>query len=162
MNYSRDDFKISFRKNDVQFFVNEKKNIVICVIEGELLSPYAWNSYISVGYPTLKGKGIATCDSNDVFDVERGKRIALAVAENDVYSQAKTYLSNVLKELQFFTKKISDFKVKSDRCREHNKDYINSVHDKNHPLYKEVVSKIKHGYTNGKPNWEEDEDEINE
>ena len=23
MNYSRDDFKISFRKNDVQFFVND-------------------------------------------------------------------------------------------------------------------------------------------
>ena len=44
MNYSRDDFKLSFRKNDVQFFVNEKK-IVICVIEGELQSPYAWNSY---------------------------------------------------------------------------------------------------------------------
>ena len=157
MNYSRDDFKISFRKNDVQFFVNEKKNIVICVIEGELQSPYAWNSHISVGFPTLRGKGVATCDSNDVFDVERGKRIALAVAENDVYSQAKTYLSNVLKELQFFTKKISNFKIKSDRCREHNKDYINSVHDKNHPLYKEVVSKIKHGYTNGKPNWDEDE-----
>lgn len=157
MNYSRDDFKLSFRKNDVQFFVNEKKNIVMCVIEGELQSPFAWNSSVSIGYQTLKGKGIATCDSNDVFDVERGKRIALAVAENDVYSQAKTYLSNVMKELQFFTKKISNFKIKSDRFREHNKVYINSVHDKNHPMYKETVSKIKHGYTNGKPNWDEDE-----
>jgi hypothetical protein len=153
MNYSRDDFKISFRKNDVQFFVNEKKNIVMCVIEGELQSPYSWTSPVSIGYPNLKGKGVATCDSNDVFDVERGKRIALAVAENDVYSQAKTYLSNVLKELQFFTKKISDFKEKSDRCREHNKDYITSIHDKNHPMYKTNVDKFKHGYTNGKPNW---------
>lgn len=160
MNYSRDDFKVSFLKNGVQFFVNEKKRVVMCVIEGCLQSPENWDSAVDIRYKNFKGRGIATCDNNDVFDVERGKRIALAVAENDVYSQAKAYLSTIMKELQFFSAKISDFKTKSDRCREHNKDYINSVHDKNHPLYKEVVSKIRHGYTNGKPNW--DEDEINE
>jgi hypothetical protein len=106
----------------------------------------------------LKGTGVATCKDGDVFDVERGKRIALAVAENDVYSQAKTYLSTVMKELQFFSRKISDFNAKSDRCREHNKDYITSIHDKNHPLYKTNVDKFKHGFTNGKPNWVEEEE----
>mgnify|MGYP002518524244 CR=1 FL=1 len=70
---------------------------------------------------------------------------------------AKTYLSHVMKELQFFTSKISDFKAKSDRCREHNKDYIASIHDKNHPMYKTNVDKFKHGFTNGKPNWNIDE-----
>lgn len=160
MSYSRDDFKLSFLKSKAQFFVNEKKRIVSCVVEGELKSPYNWNSSVSIGYPTLKGTGVATCKDGDVFDVERGKRIALAVAENDVYSQAKTYLSTVMKELQFFSRKISDFNTKSDRCREHNKDYITSIHDKNHPMYKTNVDKFKHGFTNGKPNW--DEDEANE
>ena len=86
MSYSRDDFKLSFLKNKAQFFVNEKKRIVSCVVEGELQSPYNWNSSVSIGYPTLKGTGVATCKDGDVFDVERGKRIALAVAENDVAS----------------------------------------------------------------------------
>ena len=159
MSYSRDDFKLSFLKNKAQFFVNEKKRTVSCVVEGELQSPYNWKSSVSIGYPTLKGIGVATCKDGDVFDVERGKRIALAVAENDVYSQAKTYLSTVMKELQFFSRKISDFTAKSDRCREHNKDYITSIHDKNHPMYKTNVEKFKHGFTNGKPNWVEEEEE---
>ena len=157
MSYSRDDFKLTFYKDGAQFFVNEKKRIVVCKVSAEINVPYNWNSSVSIGYPTLKGTGVATCKDDDVFDVERGKRIALAVAENDVYSQAKTYLSHVMKELQFFTSKISDFKAKSDRCREHNKDYIASIHDKNHPMYKTNVDKFKHGFTNGKPNWNIDE-----
>jgi hypothetical protein len=153
MSYSRSDFKLSFLKSSAQFFVNEKKRIVSCVVEGELQSPYSWDSSVTIGCPTFKATGVATCKEDDVFDVERGKRIALAVAENDIYSQAKTYLSKAMKELLFFTDKITDFAIKSDRCREHNKDYITSIHDKNHPMYKTNVDKFKHGYTNGKPNW---------
>jgi hypothetical protein len=67
MSYSRDDFKLSFLKNKAQFFVNEKKRIVSCVVEGELQSPYNWNSSVSIGYPTLKGTGVATCKDGDVL-----------------------------------------------------------------------------------------------
>ena len=50
--------------------------------------------------------------------------------------------------------------VKALRHCVHIEDYMNSIHDKNHPMYKDNLNKIKHGYTNGKPNWDVNEHNL--
>ena len=152
MNYSRDDFKLSFDKANTQFFVNEKKGIVTCVITADLDTPTRWESPVDISWRHFKGIGSAKCRPDDTFDVERGKRIALAKAENNIYNKAAQFLNEQLRHLFFFVEKITDFNAKRMQCCSHNNDYIKSIHDPAHPLYKKTVTKLKHGFTNGKPN----------
>ena len=154
MSYNRDDIKLSFDKDCTQFFVNKKKGIVCCVVTAGINIPYDWCSPVSILGRTIKGYGIAKCNADDVFDEERGKRIALAKAENDAYVKAARYLNENQKHLTYFISKIEEFKDKGVRHCIHNEDYIESVHNPEHPKYKTTVKKLKHGYTNGKPNFD--------
>jgi hypothetical protein len=69
----------------------------------------------------------------------------------------RNYLHDIYMQLEFFMDRIKNFKEKALRHCVHNEDYMNSIHDKNHPMYKDNLNKIKHGFTNGKPNWVEEE-----
>ena len=155
MGFDRSDIKLSFYKDDVKFFVNEKKGIVSCVITADLLVPFSWRSHLSLNGKFITGRAVAQCHEVDTFDVERGKRIALAKAENDAYRQAGEYLNEYVTEMNLMTKQIVDFFDKKDAHKKHNLDYIESIHDPEHPMYKEIVSIIKNGTTNGKPNYVE-------
>ena len=135
MNYSRDDFKLSFDKDQARFFVNKEKGVVACTVNAHLKSPFDFNSCVDIPWKNITGVGVAKCHGDDKFDPERGKRIALAKAENKAYLNAIKFLDKY-----------------NDHCL-HNEDYIVSVSDKNHPRFKKRISKIKHGYTNGKPNF---------
>ena len=160
MSYSRDDFKLTFYKDGAQFFINEEKRIVVCKVSAEINVPWDYESVVSIPWKKFEGEGIAKCSPEDVFDIERGKRIALAKAENQAYLNATRYLHNVHIQLEFFINRIDRFKDKALRHCVHNEDYMNSIHDKNHPMYKDNLNKIKHGYTNGKPNWDVNEHNL--
>ena len=131
------------------------KGIVSCVITAELLVPFSWRSHLSFDSKFITGRAIAQCHKVDTFDVERGKRIALAKAENDAYRQAAEYLNEYVAEMSLMSKQIVNFLDKKDAHKKHNLDYIESIHDPNHPMYKEIVTTIKNGTTNGKPNYVE-------
>lgn len=160
MTLNRNNIKLSFDKDNVQFFVNEKKQIVTCVIYAFMDTPYGLDACVSLPAMRVKGFGTAQCGSDDVFDVERGKRIAFARAENDAYFNAVSILNKSYKELLVTVKAVEDFAVKAKTHAEHNKDYVKSLSDSTHPFYKAEVFEIKFGYTNGKPNWDEDEDDT--
>lgn len=153
-NFSRNDFKLTFEKLGTQFFVNEKKGIVTCAVNAYLRTPYAWNSCVNITNDSFKGIGKAQCHKDDVFDVERGKRIAMARAENEIYLAAVNYLSSHLEDIHFFESAIIGFINKAKHQCEHNKDYAQSISNPEHPNYKPIVSKVKIGFTNGKPNGE--------
>lgn len=153
MNYSRDDFKLSFDKDQARFFVNKEKGVVACTVNAHLKSPFDFDSCVDIPWKNITGVGVAKCHGDDKFDPERGKRIALAKAENKAYLNAIKFLEKYNEQLLFFMKRINAFCDKAyDHCL-HNEDYIVSVSDKNHPRFKKRISKIKHGYTNGKPNF---------
>lgn len=145
--------KISFATEPL-FFVNKKKGSVTCRLEGELNvpsielpivegdRPYRFNQH-----KTILAIGIATCSPDDEFDANRGKRIALAKAENEAYNLAKKYLSAYLKFLKDDINAIENFYDKAGRAVKHNKEYIQGLSDKNNPNYKEVILPPQRGTT---------------
>ena len=87
--------------------------------------------------------GIAKCSNGDVFDIERGKRIALAKAENKAYRKASRHLFELQKHLSFLNSCIDKFLSKSFHQCSHNDDFIQIISDTNHPEYKEKISSMK-------------------
>ncbi len=137
---------IKIRFGDAVYFVNKKKGNVACKLSGTLKLPfvdmpyeedeplyrYAVNKHI-------EAVGVATCSPDDEFDENRGKRIALAKAENEAYNLAKKYLVGYQRFLEDANEVVIDFYEKAARATKHNKEYIIGLSDKNNPNYKEVI-----------------------
>lgn len=151
-NYIRNNFKLSFEKNRTQFFVNEKKGTVSCVVTAYLVCPYSWNSPVVINGVAIKGTGVAKCHADDTFDVERGKRIAMAKAENKAYLKAVSYLEEQREHLVFMNNAIEAFLSKAYHQCNHNDDYMDSISNTEHPKYKKNITKVKNGCTNNTPN----------
>lgn len=150
--YNQNNFKLSFNKNRTQFFVNEKKGTVSCIISAYLVCPYSWNSPVVIGCLEINCTGIAKCHADDTFDVERGKRIAMAKAENKAYLKAVSYLEEKQKHLVFMNDAIEAFSSKAYHQCNHNVDYMDSISNTDHPRYKKNITKVKSGCTNNTPN----------
>ncbi len=137
---------VKIRFGDAVYFVNKKKGNVACKLSGTLKLPfvempyeedeplyrYAFNKHIEV-------VGVATCSPDDEFDENRGKRIALAKAENEAYNLAKKHLVDYQRFLEDANEAVIDFYEKAARATNHNKEYIMGLSDKNNPNYKEVI-----------------------
>ena len=164
MSYNRDNFKISFkshrtvnsgninanfnitdRLNDTKFYVNEKKGTVVCVLEGFLNVPTNANDILYLPEIIIRGVGVAKCAKDDVFDVERGKRIALAKAENKVYENAMNYISKTTNRLADILSAYSKFCDKGCYTCSHNEDYIDSLSYEAHPNYIKNLKPLKRG-----------------
>lgn len=124
--------KLSFDNARTEFFVNEKKRIVACIMKGELKTT-GMKLYMS-DYPTyplytdyVKGVGVAKCDPCDVFDVELGKSIARARAEADAYIKAKRRLSEQYNMAVAYLNALTDFEEKAYRCAAHNDEFVDRL-----------------------------------
>lgn len=145
MGYNRTDIKIKFNSEKTKFFVNEKKKTVACVVEGELRTPYDWDKAIMIPHATLTERAVAKCAPEDTFDIERGKRIALARAENKVYIAALRHLDKFMDEVAFFSNAYEMFADKAFHACAHNEDYIESLSFEAHPHYKKDLTPMKKG-----------------
>ena len=146
MNYNRSDIKLSFYNEETKFFVNEEKRTVACIVLGRLMNPWSPNSEIALPYDSIvRGVGVAKCMPNDTFDVERGKRIALAKAENRAYLNALDILVEYRNQLDFFTNAINVFEDKTYHCCAHNEDFIQSLSYEAHPNYRKELKPLKRG-----------------
>ena len=54
-NYNRNNFKLSFKKNRTQFFVNEKKGTVSCIVTAHLVCPHSWYSPVVIDGGEING-----------------------------------------------------------------------------------------------------------
>ena len=145
MRFNRSDIKVSFNNEKTKFYVNEKKGTVVCSVEGSLLVPTNWDSCVLVPGATLVEKGIAKCAPEDTFDVERGKRIALARAENKAYLSALKHLDKFMEQIAFIVNAYEDFNDKAYHACAHNEDYIDSLSYEAHPKYKKDLTQLKKG-----------------
>lgn len=134
MQYNRNSIKISFYR-EPEFYVNEKKRTVTCKLVGLLNGPYENSGSVIFPSELIRVSSTARCHKDDTFDVEKGKRIALSKAENEMYCQASLLVSQFVEKLDFLRNACNDFAVKSIRCQAHNIDYIDSLTMPAHPMY---------------------------
>ena len=143
MGYNRTDFKLSFDHDETKFFVNEEKGTVVCLVRGLLKVPVDWDKHFFVEPCVIVERGTAKCSGEDVFDVERGKRIALAKAENKAYITALRHLETYYNEMSFLMTAMEEFEDKTYRCCAHNEDFIESLSYEAHPNYKKELTPLK-------------------
>lgn len=142
-------FKISFNE-EPQFFIDEKRKTVVCKMIGLLRGPFAdyWGGEVSLKelYEEIEGVAVAKCSEKDTFDINRGKRIALAKAENTIYKLARNFLTERITEIYTsILRKTAEFSQKSDWCINHNKFYIDKLSNENNPEYVKEVLPPKRG-----------------
>lgn len=124
----RNNIKISFEKPI--YAVDEKNGVVVCTLRYKAGAP---NNVIFASRGTIHGspwymnqsvKAIARVKDNDVFDVNVGKKVSLAKAENLAYSYVNEWAQTAFKTLCNTLDAIVEFSRKTNKVREHNVEYI--------------------------------------
>ena len=123
----RNDIKISFEKPI--YAVDEKNGVVVCTLRYKVKAP---NNVIFAARGTICSpllmiqsvKAVARVKDNDKFDVNIGKKVSLAKAENLAYSHVKEWVKTALKSLCNASDAIVEFTRKVNKVRTHNVEYI--------------------------------------
>jgi hypothetical protein len=124
----RNDIKISFEKPI--YAVDEKNGVVVCTLRYKAKAPanvvFASESTIhgSPWHMTQSVKAVARVKDNDAFDVNVGKKVSLAKAENLAYSYVKEWVKTAFKSLCSASDAIVEFTRKANKVRAHNVEYI--------------------------------------
>ena len=133
--------KVKLIVTNTQTFVQEDKRLVVAKVLWQLVVPYPVNYLLrlaSMGKntemdPFIYGEsvGIAKCSPEDTFDVEKGKKIAVARAESHAYISANTTIGKRLQALKTLTGTIEEmtegFNEKSIDVVDHNNRYITDL-----------------------------------
>jgi hypothetical protein len=124
----RNNIKIKFEKP--AYAVDEKNKVVVCTLRYKVDAPstviFASESTI-YGSPWHMGqtvKAIARAKDNDAFDVNVGKKVSLAKAENLAYSHVNEWAKTAFKSLCGASDAIVEFSRKTKKVREHNVEYM--------------------------------------
>lgn len=124
----RNDIKISFEKPI--YSVDEKNGVVVCTLRYKAKAP---NIVIFASRCTIHGspwymnqsvKAIARVKDNDTFDVNVGKKVSLAKAENLAYSYVNEWAKSAFKSLCGASNAVVEFTRKANKVKAHNVEYI--------------------------------------
>lgn len=129
-------FKIRF-VYEPQFFVNEDNKTVTCkldaVLDNYVMSILSDDALIAFDNH-LSATATAKCSPNDAFDIDRGKRIAMARVENKIYRQALSRMMRWIKIFERLTTKLVQSGNKFMEYSYHNKEYIRAISYSSHPI----------------------------
>lgn len=142
--------KIKIHFDEPEFFVNEEKKTVTCKLRGGLVLPFELFNircfWMNRSFDEEKiVTATAKCSPEDTFDIDKGKRIALAKAENKITyyfsdNVVDRIYSTIVSEL---TTSCEDFRLRSYKFAEHNYAYIedlsNDVFKVKKPLNKGIT-----------------------
>lgn len=122
----RNEIKISF--GGQKFYIDQKRNEVKCVLNFKLLCPpfvkvilTQYGLYVSNWTVT----STARLKEKDSFDEIKGRKVALAKAENKAYCKVGKILKFVQEYIKLSDWQISSFCDKVDNVNAHNLEYIN-------------------------------------
>jgi hypothetical protein len=124
----RNNIKIRFEKP--VYNVDEKNGVVVCTLRYKAAVP---ETVIFASESTMYGsrwrmtqivKTVARAKDNDSFDVNVGKKVSLAKAENLAYSHVNEWAKTALKSLCGASDAIVEFSRKTKKVREHNVEYM--------------------------------------
>lgn len=120
--------KIHFR--NPEYIVDEANGVVICKLKFTCSVPdfvhYASRCAFHES-PTCTeqiAKSVVFAKNNDKFDVNIGKKVSLAKAENQAYSYVRNWAKTAQKELAMALDAIEDFKFKTEKVKKHNIEYM--------------------------------------
>lgn len=128
--------KFKLRFVSLKYFFNG--NIITAVIKAEIPGNFEVNRQKENGlqmwnYTAFDGSivstGIATCSPKDEYDVEKGKKIARARAEANIYIEFKKYLKDWINTFDKMECELIAARNKSEEYIQHQKDYIESLID---------------------------------
>lgn len=126
--YSRNNCKLTFTDYTKDFFVDEAKGIVICRLGGWFSGPMTDFTNLPDFQPNyIERVGKAVCAGGDTFDVNTGKKIALAKAECKVYEAASNQVWNQIHAVSEFIDMLTPFLDKADEVQRHNWEYISKL-----------------------------------
>ena len=112
---------------------SRKGNKVVCVLTYRICVPeysdtYGSYGYFIVGNSRMKAIGAAVCGKDDIFDFEKGKKIAKARAETEAYKRATELLKDKVFNLAHaYVNMFTDFYAKNMNVRNHNKEYVKKL-----------------------------------
>lgn len=124
----RNNIKISFEKPI--YAIDEKNGVVVCTLKYKVDAP---STVIFASESTIYGspwhmiqsvKAVARVKDNDIFDVNVGKKVSLAKAENLAYSHVNEWAKTAFKSLCSASDAIVEFTRKANKVRAHNVEYI--------------------------------------
>lgn len=124
----RNNIKIEFDKP--VYVVDEKNKVVICTLRYKADAPstviFASESTMpsSPWHMTQTVKTTARAKDNDVFDVNVGKKVSLAKAENLAYSHVNNWSKTAQKRLIEALSATIDFSNKVKKVKKHNVEYM--------------------------------------
>lgn len=118
----RNEIKLKFI--EPEYIVDETNKIVVCKLTFFILTPpdvdekcYPFRRMITV-------KSIARTSENDTFDVNIGKKVSLAKAEQKAYAKTREICFSKIEELSNVMRKLMIFCDKSFAVCTHNEDYL--------------------------------------
>lgn len=124
----RNNIKISFEKPI--YVVDEKNGVVVCTLRYKAKAPNIV-TFASIGtihgspwYMNQMVKAIAKAKDNDTFDVNVGKKVSLAKAENLAYSYVNEWAKSAFKALCSASDAIVEFSRKTKKVKDHNASYM--------------------------------------
>ncbi len=124
----RNNIKIRFEKPI--YNVDEKNGVVVCTLRYKVNAPatvmFASEATIhnSLRHMPQTIKTVARVKNNDSFDVNVGKKVSLAKAENLAYSHVNEWAKTAFKSLCSASDAIVEFSKKTKKVREHNVEYM--------------------------------------
>ena len=144
-NFNYDGSKFRLHINNPQYFVNEKKKTITLVADTVVDVPEYIMQTIAyeklpqgfgydtswVGIDTVKMTVTVKCHEDDVFDVEKGKKIAMAKLEARAYQRFIKTLGNWRKRFNTFIDSLDvmymDFVRRAGDAAEHDLKYIDEI-----------------------------------
>lgn len=124
----RNNIKIKFQPP--KYIIDEKNGVVICKLSFSCNTPdvvhYAAKGTLNESpvYKEQTVKSAVFAKNNDKFDVNIGKKVSLAKAENQAYSYVRNWAKTAQKELVMALYAIEDFEFKVERVKKHNIEYM--------------------------------------
>lgn len=119
--------KLSF--DNPKYVVNEKKGIVICYLGFDV--NYSNELYSLFAYKCCdrqcrhhRVKAFTVIKNTDTFDAVKGKKVALAKAENKAYLKVQNYVKMAEKDFSKILQTISNYNRKVDKVVKHNLEYL--------------------------------------
>ena len=126
--------RLKIKYGTPEYIVKEKDKVVICILPysldnwNEQLKDVLWRKYRNFTsnpfYNELKVKAAVHCKGEDTFDIQKGKKIALAKAENKVEHKVMSILKTAETSLVSMVLAIKQRAIDSKKNIEHNIEYI--------------------------------------
>lgn len=143
-NFKHDASKMKLQISNEKYFVNEAKRTVTVVADvavktpGDILEtihmaqlPNGFNENVYPWEDSITMRHTAVCSDNDQWDVEKGKKIAMAMLEAKAYESMAKRLNTWYERFTDFTNRVwnvvNDFNNRALSAASHDRSYVNRI-----------------------------------